>query len=53
MEQFMSVCVETQEHDDRLLELCGWTNDKDEANAAGKAHELGTHGHRWDVVSRS
>jgi len=32
--------------------LTAWKNTYDEANAAGKAHELATHGHRWTVLTR-
>jgi hypothetical protein len=52
-EQYMAVCIETQEHGGQEYALTAWLASREAANEAGKAHEQATRGHRWTIRTRN
>jgi hypothetical protein len=50
--QYMAICTERAEHGSQEYGLTAWIGNRDEANQAGKDHEVRTHGHRWYVAER-
>jgi hypothetical protein len=51
-DQYMAICTEKKEHENKEYALTAWLDSMDEANKAGKAHEQDTHGHRWRIAIR-